>query len=161
MTTIANNAQLEEQNASITIESRFGDLVIAENDMVKFTSGIYGFEDLNSYAITRFSGQTLTQFHVLQCLDEINLSFLLTPLMHQDELLIPAKDLKEATDHLKLNFATCDFYAITTVSEKDGGLEFSLNLKAPIVVDRLQKKGWQYILESSDYPIKSVIKLTV
>ncbi len=142
----------------LIIESRFGDIIVNESDTCDFPEGIYGFDDYKSYAIANFPGQTLTKFQILQCLDEIGLVFLLTPLHHQGQLLIPQSDLMEATDLLKLDFDNCDFYAITTVCEKDGALEFSLNLKAPLVVEKNQKKAWQYILERTEYPIRYVIK---
>jgi flagellar assembly factor FliW len=142
----------------LTIENRFGDITIIENQLVAFPQGIYGFQEYNSYAIASFPSDAFPQFHVLQCLDEVGLSFLLTSLVNQGELLMPQSDLEEATGHLNLSFEQCDFYAITTVSEKEGILAFSLNLKAPVVVDKNDKKAWQYILEQSDYSTKHVIK---
>lgn len=143
----------------LIIESRYGDICIQQNDVVHFPKGIYGFEDYNTYAITDFAGQTLTNFKILQCLDEVGLVFLLTPILQQNTLLIPKKDLLEATNYLEIDFDLCDSYAITTACEKDTGLEFSLNLKAPIIVDRKTKSAWQYILENSDYPIRHIIQL--
>jgi flagellar assembly factor FliW len=142
----------------LIIESRFGDITIHESDGVTLPRGIYGFEEYTTYAVIDLPGQTITNFRILQCLDEVALVFMLTPLLHMGGLLIPKADLCEATDHLSLDFDNCDFYAITTVCEKDNGLEISLNLKAPIVVDRQHKKAWQYILECSDYPVKYVLK---
>lgn len=141
----------------LTIESRFGDITIRENDVVLLPEGIYGFEEYKTYALVKLPGQTLTSFHVLQCLDEVGLAFLLTPLMVEGKSLIPEGDLIEATDYLDLKFRSCDFYAITTAVEKGDKLELTLNLKAPIVVDRNHKRAWQHILEKSDYPIRQII----
>jgi len=159
--TIKATARQENTNLGfpLVIESRFGDITIRENDVVVLPQGIYGFEDYHSFAVIDLPGEHSTHFRVLQCLDEIGLVFLLTPLENKGVLVIPENDLKEATDYLDLKLRSCDFYAITSISEKKGALEFSLNLKAPIVVERQQKKAWQYILERSDYPVHHVIAM--
>ncbi|MBP6985245.1 MAG: flagellar assembly protein FliW [Alphaproteobacteria bacterium] len=149
-------AQLE---FPVIVESRFGDLVIREEDLLSFPNGIYGFEDYNSYALTNFAGQTLTDFRVLQCLDEIGLVFILTPLTYQGTKLVNENDLLEAADGLNIPMENCDFFAITTVSESPQGLQFQLNLKAPIVIDNRSRQAFQYILQNTDYPVNHKIAI--
>lgn len=147
-----------ELDLPLIIESRFGEIVIRENDVVYLPQGIYGFEDYHTFAIIGLPGEHPAGFRVLQCLDEIGLVFLLMPLLQNNVLMIPESDLREATDYLGVKFRSCDFYAMTSIGENKGSLEFSLNLKAPVVVDRTQKKAWQYILEKSEYPVRHVVK---
>lgn len=157
-TAVAN----EQKNSLIfpvVIESRFGDLVIQESDMMTFPKGIYGFEEYTNYALIHFSGQILTDFRLLQCMDEIGLIFILTPLLYQNKMLVPENDLLEASEGLNIPMEACKFFAITTACETKNGLQFQLNLKAPIVLDTRIQQAFQYILERSDYPVNHIIHL--
>lgn len=137
----------------VIIESKFGSLIIEEKDLLTLDQGIYGFEEYSTYGLANLPQQEGSPFRILQCFNEAGLSFLLTPLNGKQSNLISLKDLQEATEALCLDIENCDFYAITTIQQEGQKIELCLNLKAPFLVDRMSKKGWQYILQNSDYPI--------
>lgn len=153
MTQTAQQYDFNELVYPVIVESRFGELVIQKEDLVFMPQGIYGFEEYANYALVPLPQSTERTFHVLQCLDQIGLIFLLTPLQQKEGNLLPNADLQEACEQVGAKFEDTAFYAITTVTIKGEAVELSLNLKAPIIHDKRNQKVWQFILEKVDFPI--------
>jgi len=114
---------------------QFGDLEFDNNLIIKFESGILGFEHLTDYLLIKVDDDI---FYWLNSVQEPEISFPMIGLRLIDESF-PQEDGHEAFGIVNIN---PDIYKIT------------VNLKAPVYINQDTKCGCQKILDSDKYPIK-------
>lgn len=131
----------------------FGEIEIADEKIIKMERGMIGFPELNHFALIydEEKGQKESSIMWLQSMDDTDIAF---PVMDphavkedynpnvSEEIVGP---LGELTDE--------NTYVLVTVTVPKNIEEFSVNLKAPIVVNMDNLKGMQIIVED-DYPVK-------
>lgn len=127
----------------------FGELTVDINDIISFSTGMYGFENYKSYCLLKDAPED--DFMFLQSLDNTDLSFVLVdpysifrnyePMLNEEDLF--ELDVKNETE-LK-------FIAIAIIREniKDS----VVNLKSPIAVNPRTRIAKQVILQNS-YPLR-------
>ena len=59
----------------MTVKTRFGEMEINENDIIKFPNGIYGFEDTKEYVILKMEKDS--PFIWMQSIKDDDLAFVL------------------------------------------------------------------------------------
>lgn len=137
-------------NNNRTIKTRdFDEITVSDNDVIKFLSGMYGFEQYKEYVILKDSPEDDIMF--LQSLSNMDLSFVLidpysiiqeyNPCLNEDDLI--EFNVKDETD-LK-------FLVIAIIKEniKDS----VVNLKSPIALNPITREAKQVILQN-DYPLR-------
>lgn len=131
----------------------FGEIEIADEKIIRMERGMIGFPELNHFALIydEEKGQKESSIMWLQSMDDTDIAF---PVMDphavkedynpnvSEEIVAP---LGELTDE--------NTYVLVTVTVPKNIEEFSVNLKAPIVVNMDNLKGMQIIVED-DYPVK-------
>lgn len=131
----------------------FGDIEIADEKIITLEKGMIGFPGLNHFALIfdEEKEQKETSIMWLQSMDEPDIAF---PVMMphavledyhpnvSEEILAPLGKLTEENT-----------YMLVTVTVPKKVEDFSVNLKAPIVINMENHKGVQLIVED-DYPIK-------
>lgn len=139
------------------ITKYFGDITINENDIITFTTGLFGFEDKTKYILLSFaddSGESSEDLLMcLQSTEEPNLAFIVMnpyyicadydPYQIQGEFLLEIK-LEQETKHT--------VYCVAVV--RDNFDESTINLKCPIIINLENKLARQFILEESDYSMR-------
>jgi len=130
--------------------SRLGEIEIREEDVLIFTHGIPGFDEYSRYVIV--SPEEIAPFRYLQSLENEGLSFIIT-----DPFAFHASyefDLPEDVTEL-LNIKGEDEVAIwSLVSVRDNLQEATMNLLAPIVVNKSANLAKQVILHDTSYMIR-------
>lgn len=135
----------------------FGDITVDKNEIITFTSGLFGFEDKMKYVLLSFldnNGETSEDSLLcLQSIDDPNLAFIVMnpyyicsdydPYQLPDKLLSEIK-LEEETKH-----TVCCIAVI-----HDNFNESTINLKCPIIINLEDKLAKQFILEDSDYSMR-------
>lgn len=125
-----------------------------EEELLVFDEGLYGFDDLHKYLPVPFDESD--RIFILQSIEEPLISFvLMNPFMiAEDYNPIPiAADLK-AIGNPKLDDVS--FYVICSLKESLD--KSTLNLKCPIIVNALNKKAKQIILDDSQYQLRHNLK---
>ncbi|MEL7649223.1 MAG: flagellar assembly protein FliW [Sedimentibacter sp.] len=127
----------------------FGDIDVNEEDVIRFDSGMYGFEEYKKYVILK-DGQE-DDIMYLQSVENADLSFVMIdpyaiflkydPVVNEDDL----NDL-EAKSESDLKFLVI---AIIKESFKDS----IVNLKSPVAINPQTKKARQVILQNT-YPLR-------
>lgn len=128
----------------------FGDFEYREEDVLTFVEGIYGFDELKKYLLITNPEEELP-FDFLQSVEDEELYFIVTSpyLFLEDydfeisDTLVNKLEIEQPEDVIVLS--------LTTIPEKSE--ETTINLKAPIIVNKETKKAKQVILEE-DYPYK-------
>ena len=131
----------------------FGEIEIADEKIITMERGMIGFPNLNHFALIfdEEKGQKQTSIMWLQSMDDTDIAF---PVMDphavkedynpnvNEEIVAPIGELNEEN--------TCVLVTVTVPKKIE---DFSVNLKAPIVVNMDNRKAVQLIVED-DYPVK-------
>ena len=131
----------------------FGEIEIADEKIITMERGMIGFPNLNHFALIfdEEKGQKQTSIMWLQSMDDTDIAF---PVMDphavkedynpnvNEEIVAPIGELNEENT-----------FVLVTVTVPKKIEDFSVNLKAPIVVNMDNRKAVQLIVED-DYPVK-------
>ena len=131
----------------------FGEIEIADEKFITMERGMIGFPNLNHFALIfdEEKGQKQTSIMWLQSMDDTDIAF---PVMDphavkedynpnvNEEIVAPIGELNEENT-----------FVLVTVTVPKKIEDFSVNLKAPIVVNMDNRKAVQLIVED-DYPVK-------
>ena len=131
----------------------FGEIEIADEKIITLEKGMIGFPNLNHFALIfdEEKEQKDTSIMWLQSMDEPDMAvpFMMHHAVMEDyhpnvseEILAPLGKMTEENT-----------YVLVTVTVPKKVEDFSVNLKAPIVINMENHKGVQLIVED-DYPIK-------
>ena len=123
----------------------FGDFEVAEGEILRFKSGLFGFEDKTSFTLIPFDEEDETSFLCLQSLEDEELAFILYNPFYIDPNYSPKLPKEDAKD-LKIGEKTpVAFLAITVIYENFE--ESTANMKCPIVINNDTGEAKQVILE--------------
>lgn len=137
------------------INSRiFGEIEIDEEKIITIPNGILGFEEYKQYAIAYDSeNEAKKSIMWLQSLDEPTLAFpVMEPVsvlgeynpMVEDEWLEPIGNFN--TDD--------DLYVLTILTVPSDIKKMTANLKAPLIINTLTRKGCQLIVNNEEYSVR-------
>lgn len=127
-----------------------GNVEYDENSVIKFEDGLYGFGGMKNFVLIMYPFEGLP-FHYLQSVDDTRLSFVVTsPFLFVEnyEFDIP-DDTLEKIGVTKTE--DMDIYSITVIPDEIK--ETTINLKAPLVINRTNNNAMQYIIDD-EYPYK-------
>ncbi|MHC1724149.1 MAG: flagellar assembly protein FliW [Aminipila sp.] len=135
----------------------FGDITINENDIITFTTGIFGFEDKTKYILLSFvddSGESSEDLLMcLQSIEEPNLAFIVMNPYYICAEYDPYQIQAEFLSEIKLGQETKHtVYCVAVV--RDNFDESTINLKCPIIINLENKLARQFILEESAYSMR-------
>lgn len=133
------------------IEStRFGELEVADEQIINFPHGIPGFPDEKTFVYIVQDEES--PFSFLQSTTEVHLSFLLADpfAFIQDYEFVLEDDVAEELGLSQEN--PPQVFLIASVKEKL--VDMTVNLLAPVVVNRINRTGRQVILDKSEYSIR-------
>ena len=131
--------------------TRFGEIDIAEDKIIKFNQGIPGFEEERDFAIIPYDEKS--PFLFLQSLSQGDLAFLIiNPFLifpdyefEIDDLSIEELQVKQSEEMLT--------YTIITMT--DGDIKkMTTNLIAPLIINKSNNLAKQVVLEKSNYTTK-------
>ena len=131
----------------------FGTIDIADEKIITMEKGMIGFPELKHFALIFDEEKKDKKFKImwLQSMDDGNIAFPVIDPIHfiedynpsvNEEIIAPLGDMTE--EHT---------YILVTVTVPKRVEDFSVNLKAPIVINMDTHKGAQIISED-DYPVK-------
>ncbi|CDD66173.1 flagellar assembly factor FliW [Firmicutes bacterium CAG:882] len=130
----------------------FGEIDVAEDRIINFTTGIMGFEEYVHYTLI-FNAEKKGSIMWLQSLDEPELAFTVMDPMKivpeynpvvEDEWLAPLGEV-ETED---------DYFLLSVVTVPSDLTKMTANLKAPIVINMKTMKACQIIVNNDDYQVR-------
>jgi len=130
--------------------TRFGEVEVSEKQLINFPHGIPGFPDEKMFV--HLEHDTESPFSFLQSTMEVNLTFLLADpfVFIKDYEFVLEDDIAKELD-LSLENPP-QVFLIATMKEKLA--DMTVNLLAPLVVNKTNRTGRQVILEKSEYSIR-------
>lgn len=131
----------------------FGTIDIEEEKIIEFPMGIIGFENLKKFALIYDSErEERSKISWLQSMEE---PLLALPVISPYDIREEYNPIVE--DELMKNIgdpADADVLIFVTMSIPSDLTKMTANLKAPIVINTVDRKAMQVIVENEDYEIK-------
>lgn len=130
----------------------FGEISVDDDKIIHFPSGIIGFPELTDFALVHDEEKGAGSIHWLQSVQE---SAFALPVM--DPLLVMPEYNPEVDDELLKNIGNLvedELLVLVTVTVPKELTKMTVNLKGPIIVNAVEKKACQVIVEGDDYIVK-------
>ncbi|QCX32373.1 flagellar assembly protein FliW [Caloramator sp. E03] len=129
----------------------FGEIIIDDNDIITFNSGIPGFEEYKKFIILDLESKS-----TLKCLQSTESKdvclVIINPWDYFNDYQIELSD--DEVDCLEIEKEEDVLvYNVLTIRQD----KITANLLAPIVINSLKKKGKQIILSNTNYKIRQEI----
>ncbi len=135
-------------------KTKFGEIEINDKDILEFDTGLPGFEDLRKFAVVS-QGTEPTMWLVSLEDENIALPVIDPWIVRVDyDVKIP----KEVVESLKLEKEEDVQVWSVLVIPKDNPDGMTINLLAPIVVNKKTGKAMQVILDTDEYDIRHNVK---
>jgi flagellar assembly factor FliW len=138
--------------APSSIATHFGEVTLQPDRLIAFPSGVLGFAHCLQYALVDLPDPRVV-FKLLQSVDQPELAFLVLPL-DPNAGPISRNDLALACDGLGCDWQSLAVLGIVTVRSDAEGVRFSINLKAPLLIDTGRLVGRQHVFASESYPLR-------
>ena len=131
----------------------FGTIDIEDDKIINFPNGIIGFENLKNFALIYDSErEERSKISWLQSMDE---PLMVLPVINPLDLM--EKYTPTIEDELMKNIgdpADVDLLIFVTLSIPSDVTQMTANLKAPIIINTVDRKAMQVIVENQEYPVK-------
>lgn len=113
---------------------QFGEIEFAEDKIINFNNGLFGFEDLKKYLFIKPDDSF---FYWLNSIENPDIAFPMFGIRVIDE------EFPQETD----------FEAFGIVTLNSDPLKITVNLKAPVYINQNLKSGFQKIIDTDKYPV--------
>lgn len=133
--------------------TRFGELDIEEQDIVRFEQGIPGFESLRQFVLVEV--QEHAPFSYLQCVDDGDVSFIVTdPFEFFPDFECELPD--SVVEGLKVK--STEEIVVRVIVSISGDIESATaNLVAPVIINHANKLGKQVVLAKTSYTTRHAL----
>ena len=134
------------------VTRNFGEIEIFEEDIINFDEGLPGFPDDKRFVLLSEDDSPIS---FLQSVDGGDVSFVLVDMLafmpdynpRVDESFIEDLGTFEPENFLIYNIATV-FENLT---------DSTVNLKAPLIINAIEKKGKQVVCDNEEYSVKALL----
>lgn len=131
----------------------FGTIDIEEEKIITFPNGIIGFENLKKFALIYDSErEERSKISWLQSMEE---PLMVLPVISPYDVAETYTPIIE--DELMKNIgdpADADVLILTSMSIPSDLTKMTANFKAPFIINTVDRKAMQVIVENEDYPVK-------
>ena len=130
--------------------NRFGELQVNQEDVINFSDGLLGFENLKQFFIVDPGDSTLILW--LQSMEDSKVAFpIIEPKIFKPDYV--AKLLPSDMSSVKLeSLSDAKIYSILTIPSQI--TEMNANLKAPVVINNTKKIAKQIVLQDNKLSVK-------
>jgi len=136
--TVSDVVPQQKEKLRSVFTSQFGEIHVAESNVINFPKGVLGFPELHDFVI--ISDEETAPFNWLLSLEQPSIGFpLLSPWMIDIEY------------DLRNNFDPAYNAAFAIITIRAAGQGMTANMKAPVIIDVIKQLGEQIILSSDKY----------
>lgn len=135
------------------VETPYGVFAFDAGNSLFMPSGPLGFASHHNFGLANLPDPNLTAFKLLQSLDDVNVSFIVTPLELHPGLIEP-DHLDAGAKAAGLELARSEPLLIVTARTTPEGASLSMNLRAPVLVDFEARTARQIVLGNPQYAVR-------
>ena len=138
----------------LQVSTRFGVYEVDADKLLRMERGLLGFPQSASYALLDLPGEQGQAFRLLQNVDDASIGFVVLPL--GGDLAKDAEaDLQAICEQRHMRREDAVFLLIATLRPKaEGGLDITVNRRAPVLIDTQRMTGRQVVLNDSRYEVQ-------
>ena len=140
----------------IVLQTRFGEMTVDPETVLRLPRGLMGFGNLHHYALATLSEERYGRFRVLQSIDAPEVSFVVLPYEPSDALITEA-DLGAALEALSIEPGQAAILLIVSIRRSGEKATVSVNLRAPVVIDLKRRIAWQHVLSNPEYSVRHTL----
>ena len=142
----------------VVVETRFGDYEFTPDNTVIMPSGLIGFPDHRIFGIANLPEPVPQDFKLLQSLGELPISLIVMPSSPEQAPIEPS-DLDEACAASGLKPSKVHLLFVCTLREKENGegIEMSINLRAPIILNLAERTARQHVFQNDRYSTRHAL----
>jgi flagellar assembly factor FliW len=141
---------------AIVLQTRFGEMSVDPDTVLRLPRGLMGFAGLNEYALATLPEERYGRFRVLQSLQAPDVSFIVLPYEPSDAL-IGEQDLGQAYETLGIAPGEAVTLLIVSIRKQGEQASVSVNLRAPVVIDLKRRMAWQHVLANPEYSVRHTL----
>lgn len=141
-----------------SIETRFGTVQVNTENPLIFDHGLLGIPNSKIFALTTIPNPKLSQFTLLQSLEDKGLSFITMPLV-LDNAIIEREDLEKAAADIGISLETLTLLLIVSIHRTSSAVQLSVNARAPLMIDTKTRHAMQYVFQHSRYKVQQFLSL--
>lgn len=142
----------------IELDTRFGRVAVDESAIIRMPQGPHGFGNRRAFVLMNVPEAEDQPFKLYQSIEDSQLSFIVLPLAAPDGesgAPIAESDLAEACRTYDIPRDDAAFLLIVTMRRDEAGqVGMTANLRAPLVLDTVNRVARQHIFVSTDYPMR-------
>lgn len=138
----------------MNIQTKYlGEVEITEEQVICFSGGLPGFIEETKFTLLELPGNPV--FQILQSVNTSDIAFVITNPYHFFKEY--AFDLdSNVKDNLAIT-SESEIAVFSIVTVQDPFENSTLNLKAPIIINSVSKRGKQFIINDADFSTKASI----
>lgn len=143
---------MSNQQSIHVIESEaYGTFEVGESQIYHFPKGIIGFDEYRDYALLQVEGAPYYVLHTLE--DQVSFIVLPASVVAKDygfrisQSMIDLLNIKQSEDVMT-------FVIVNVIDE-----QLFVNLKAPLIINSVDRKGAQHIIDDASYPLRHPLSL--
>ncbi|WP_119168017.1 flagellar assembly protein FliW [Algihabitans albus] len=140
------------------VETRFGTFAFDANNSLLMPSGPLGFATHRHFGLANLPDPNLAAFKLLQSLDDIDVSFVVTPLELHPGLIEPL-DIEAGAKAVGMASTNLETLLIVTARTSPEGASLSINLRAPVLIDFDARTARQVVLGNPHYAVQHPITM--
>ncbi len=141
-------------NETKVLETRFGRIEVSPAAAITMAQGPHGFASYRRFALANIPGAEERPLKMFQSMEDESLTFIVLP-FDKDSGTIAAKDIAEACESCGIAEKNLAILLIVTVRQgKNGEIETTANLRAPLLIDVATRTARQHIFLNGDYAIR-------
>ncbi|TFH03719.1 MAG: flagellar assembly protein FliW [Spirochaetales bacterium] len=130
----------------------YGEIEIAERQVIQFPMGLFGFEHLQRYALL---DAAQAPFYWLQSLEDPEIAFvMMNPYDLRPDYVLDVPDADLDSIQFESDEDILVFAIVTIPDDPD---RISANLQGPVMINRVHQLGWQSISLSPEWRTKHFI----
>ncbi|WP_330365068.1 flagellar assembly protein FliW [Oribacterium sp. NK2B42] len=134
----------------LTLETKdYGTIEYEESDLIHFTDGLFGFNDLKDYIPLVLDENEDSTILLLQSIENTDIAFVIINPFTLDPDYNPVLSPEELSYLNVKSENDLSYYVICVL--KNNHKENTVNMKAPIVINPDKRIGMQVILSQSEY----------
>lgn len=138
------------------VDTRFGKVTVDRSRPITFPQGLLGMPDKFHFVFIDFPVRKYPQFRLMQCLDDLSLSFITLPL-ELNSPIVAKEDILDAAADLNIPVDALSLSLIVSVHRLGQNVQLSVNARAPLFIDSRARQAVQYVFPSDRYRVQHII----
>lgn len=140
------------------IETRFGTIQVSRENPIIFPQGLLGIAGNFEYVLTELPNEKLSQFKLLQSLNDPSVSFMTLPLPIENNI-IAREDLEKAANDVGIedDYENLVILLVVSVHRSPHDVKLSANTRAPLLVYTPTRAAVQYVFQNSKYKVQEIL----